>query len=125
MAGAGSQVGLQRGPGKGRPKGSKNKTTLEVRTLASKILASAKYRKDLQRRAESGKLAPAVEVALWHYAFGKPREQVEAHVAVDYRWLTDEDEAVEDAAPALEAHSPLALVPPATEEEDEHAARRS
>jgi len=112
------------GPGRGRPRGSKNRTTVEVREAAAGIVGSARYRAKLKARAEAGKLAPAVEVALWQYAYGKPREQVEAHVAVDYRWLTEADETAEDLAVEVEALAlasgagPLALVPPASDDED-------
>ena len=60
----------------GRPKGARNKTTAEVRTLALSIVGEPGYLKKLKARIASGK-AQKIEELLWHYAFGKPKEQVE------------------------------------------------
>jgi hypothetical protein len=66
--------------GDGRPRGAKNHTTEEARRWARKILESPKYRASLRKRLLAGK-APHIEVLLWHYGYGKPREQ-EASPAV-------------------------------------------
>lgn len=60
--------------GKGRPKGAKNKATVEMKDISRRMLSSAGYRANLQERLEAGKLAPAVECMLYHYAYGKPTE---------------------------------------------------
>lgn len=61
-------------PRAGRPKGTPNKVTIEVRELARAMVENETYRSRLGRRLRSGKLAPAVETMLWHYAYGKPKE---------------------------------------------------
>jgi hypothetical protein len=63
--------------GKGRPKGSQNKSTGEVRDLARALVNDPEYRRNLDVRLKRGKLAPMVESMLWHYAYGKPKETVE------------------------------------------------
>lgn len=64
-------------PGPGRPKGRRDDVTLAAQALARQILSSPKYVDNLKKRAEAGKLKPAVEVMLWHYAAGKPPDKVE------------------------------------------------
>ena len=63
--------------GKGRPKGSLNKATVEVRELADRLLNRPEYFASLQRRLDANKCAPAVEAMVWHYWKGKPKETVE------------------------------------------------
>jgi hypothetical protein len=62
--------------GKGRPKGAQNKTTVEVRAAAQKLVEDAAYRAELKTRLKEGK-APHMETLLWYYAYGKPKEQME------------------------------------------------
>jgi hypothetical protein len=54
-----------------------NKVTREVRDAARKLVEDERYRAKLGERLESGKLAPAMETMLWHYAYGKPKETVD------------------------------------------------
>jgi len=61
-------------PRAGRPKGTQNKVTVEVREAAKALVEDPVYRARLQRRLLRGKLAPALESMLWHYAYGKPKE---------------------------------------------------
>ena len=61
----------------GRPKGTPNKVTAEVREVAQSIVEDPIYREVLKQRLLMGKLAPAMESMLWHYAYGKPKERVE------------------------------------------------
>lgn len=61
----------------GRKKGTPNKVTKEAREAASRIVDDPEYRENLLLRAKAGRLAPAVETMLWHYAKGKPVERVE------------------------------------------------
>lgn len=77
----GSKPGERRG---GRQKGTPNKVMSEAKALCRKLLASKAYLKNLTERLESGKLAPAVESMLWHYACGKPAETLE-HTGADGR----------------------------------------
>ncbi len=60
----------------GRGKSTPNKTTVEVRRLAREFLEDPAYRRSLRQRLIQGR-AQHLETLLWHYAFGKPREQVE------------------------------------------------
>ena len=59
--------------------------------MASRIVDDPAYFDALHARAVAGKLPPAVEVALWYYSKGKPRENVESNATVTYRWLNDDD----------------------------------
>jgi hypothetical protein len=52
----------------GPPKKHSNKASTEAREACSRVIDDAGYRDQLLARARSGKLAPAVEVMLWHYA---------------------------------------------------------
>ena len=69
--------GLKRGGSPGRPKGVPNKATAEAKEACALIVDDEVYRQNLLARALKGKLAPAVEVMLWYYAKGKPKETIE------------------------------------------------
>lgn len=60
----------------GRPKGAKNKTTVEVRELAKRIVEDRAYLEGLAARINAGK-APHMEPILFYYAYGKPKERLE------------------------------------------------
>jgi hypothetical protein len=62
--------------GKGRPKGSPNKVSSEVRAIARALVEDRAYRRALQERLRDGTAAPAVEVMLWNYAYGKPKDEL-------------------------------------------------
>lgn len=64
-------------PGPGRPRGSTNKATSEIRAAARKLLEEPEYVKSLAQRLRAGK-APHMETLLHHYAYGRPREFAEA-----------------------------------------------
>ena len=49
----------------------------EAKAVCAAIVDDPAYRKKLIARAKAGELAPAIEAMLWHYAYGKPKEQVE------------------------------------------------
>ena len=61
----------------GRPKGVQNKATLEVKEFARGLIDSPEYQAALLARIQAGTLSPGVETLLWHYSFGRPKEQVE------------------------------------------------
>jgi hypothetical protein len=61
---------------KGRPKGSRNKTSLEIAEVARKLVESREYRASLKARLIEGK-APHMEPILFYYAYGKPVDRIE------------------------------------------------
>lgn len=52
----------------------------EVQKAARKILENGDYQASLVLRAKLGTLPPAVETMLWHYAYGKPAENLNVNV---------------------------------------------
>ena len=58
--------------GPGRPKGSPNKISREIRELAQRLFDEA-YWADLRLRLKKRRLPPAVEVKLLAYAYGEPK----------------------------------------------------
>jgi hypothetical protein len=66
---------MRRG-GPGRPKGRANKTTLEAMEFCASIVDDPVYQRAIRVRALNGELVAALEAMLWHYAKGKPKEQV-------------------------------------------------
>jgi hypothetical protein len=71
-----------------------NKATVEAKEVCAQLVDDPEYRDRLRRRLVLGKLAPAVECMLWHYAKGKPKETIDATVAVsasiDVKTLTSD-----------------------------------
>lgn len=63
--------------GKGRPKGVLNKVTREIKDICSRLVHDETYQVEFAARLHEGKLAPAIECMVWHYAFGKPKETVD------------------------------------------------
>jgi hypothetical protein len=61
----------------GRKKGTPNKATREVKQAAARLVEDRTYRANLRKRLQRGEAAPAVEVMLWHYAYGQPTKKVE------------------------------------------------
>ena len=70
----------------GRRKGTSNKVTAEAKAVCAAIVDDPTYRKKLIVRAKAGELAPAIEAMLWHYAYGKPKEQVEHAGGITLSW---------------------------------------
>jgi hypothetical protein len=64
-------------PRAGRPKGTLNKASIEVKELARSLLSDPGYVANLKARLIAGECPPPVETMLWHYAYGKPKESVE------------------------------------------------
>jgi hypothetical protein len=75
VTGKGFQPGQSGNPG-GRQKGTPNKATREVRELARRLVEDPEYQLKLKARLDAGQ-ASALELLLWHYAYGKPKEAVE------------------------------------------------
>ena len=67
---------LRRG-GPGRPKGVPNKASLEAKEVCAKLVDDPQYQARLRQRMLAGKLAPAVECMIWHYAKHKPVDRVD------------------------------------------------
>ena len=78
---------FKRGAG-GRPPGIPNKATKEIKAIARKLLEDPDYQAALKYRLRTGE-AGAVEVALYHYAYGKPKDTVLIEDQWPYRDLTD------------------------------------
>ncbi len=70
----------------GRRNGTSNKVTAEAKAVCAAIVDDPTYRKKLIARAKAGELAPAIEAMLWHYAYGKPKEQVEHAGGITLSW---------------------------------------
>jgi len=60
----------------GRPRGSRNRVTIEAKRAASEIVDDPEYRRSLYERAIAGTLAPAIEALLWYYSKGKPVDYI-------------------------------------------------
>ncbi len=67
--------GLRRG-GPGRRAGVPNAATTEIKQAARAIVEDPAYKASLIQRVTRGK-APHMETLLFHYAYGKPVEQLE------------------------------------------------
>ena len=73
-------------PRAGRPKGRENNATIEVREAARRIVQDPDYLEQLNIRLKEGR-APAIEILLWQFAYGKPKDQVQTQGALTVRWL--------------------------------------
>ena len=62
--------------GPGRPLGSKNAATQEIRAFSEDMITSPTYVAKLRDRLEAGK-APHMETLLFQYAYGKPKDTTE------------------------------------------------
>jgi hypothetical protein len=60
----------------GRPKGSRNKTSLEIAAVARELVESPEYKASLKKRLIEGK-APHMEPVLFYYAYGKPVDRIQ------------------------------------------------
>ena len=60
----------------GKPKGTLNRVTIEVREMSRKLISSPYYVKKLRQRINAGE-ANHMEPILWYYAYGKPVDRVE------------------------------------------------
>lgn len=60
----------------GRPRGSKNRRQLEIRTFALSLMTDPEYVQMLRLRMKAGK-APHMEIFFAQHAWGKPKERIE------------------------------------------------
>lgn len=96
--------------GGGAPYGNHNHPSRAIRERALEIITDTIYQDNLLLRARAGMLAPAMAVALYHYAIGKPREIVEHQERPAFRIvfqgprrdpLADGGDQAQGAAPML------------------------
>ena len=81
---------------RGRPKGSRNKTTVAVRDWATGIVEDPTVQARLLADARAGKLHPSVLTVLLAYAYGKTRETANAEPMISMA-------EIEEARQSLEA----------------------
>lgn len=86
------------GPGPGRPKGLKNKTTSEQRRFAEQVVGTEgtpereEFVKAMRAQLLSGVMAPAVANTILFWWLGKPTERIEIQEAPpDYNDLTADE----------------------------------
>src|SRR5262245_61590818 len=84
-----SSTSFNRGhkPMGGRPKGSRNKATIEVRDFARQLIEDPAYQERLRQRVIEGK-APQMEMLLFKYAYGQPVGHHEVNAEVTAVGLT-------------------------------------
>lgn len=75
----------------GRPKGSPNRITVEVKALARNLLEDKLYMRKLKADLRKRKVHPQMESVLWAYAYGKPVERMEVGRVGDFSKLSDEE----------------------------------
>ena len=71
--------GLWRGGSPGRPAGTPNRASKEVRAFCQRLIADAEYRRTLETRLRAGTLPPQLESLIWNYAFGRPPQSLDVH----------------------------------------------
>jgi hypothetical protein len=80
----------QKGAG-GRPKGSRNKATLEIREAARQLVSDPIYWRKLRDDLRKRKVHPHVETTLLAYAFGRPVDRIEVGRVGDFSRMSDEE----------------------------------
>jgi hypothetical protein len=68
-------------PSGGRPKGRVNEKTLQVQRMCRQLVADPLYQERLRERLIAGTLGQ-MEVVIWHYAFGRPKESLDVRLEV-------------------------------------------
>jgi hypothetical protein len=92
----------------GRPLGHGNKITKAVREIAQDFVNDPEYRALLKARIACGE-APGMEKLLWHYAYGRPKMQVEVTADTTVEKIVRE---IVDPTPKHEAPAPRHEVEP-------------
>ena len=99
---------------RGRPKGSRNKTTVAVRDWATGIVEDPTVQARLLADARAGKLHPSVLTVLLAYAYGKPRETANAEPMISMAEIEEARQSLEakleHITDSLESHP---VAPPA------------
>ena len=100
--------------GRGRPPGSPNRNTIMGRDFARDLLASEEYQESLKRRIVNGTLSPLIEILLYHYAYGKPKDTLEIQRGpVDLSHLSNDELA-------SRAHTLAKLIVEREQQQSEH-----
>ena len=73
----------QSGNPAGRPKGSRNKVTNDVRDFCQDLLERRAYQAKFLKDWDARKLPPRLEEMIWYYAHGKPQGSVDADNNID------------------------------------------
>jgi hypothetical protein len=84
----------RRGPPKGkggRPKGHPNKTTVQMREMAQRLVSDPAYWRKLRTDFRKRKVHPQVETTILAYAYGKPVDRIEVGRAGDFSKLSDDE----------------------------------
>src|SRR5688572_16922403 len=102
MAREDTQFARRRQKTGGRARGTPNRATVEGREFAMLLVNDPVYRANLRERLVAGRLPPGIEVMLWYYAHGKPRETVELTAMVGTRDVSTMDTA--ELLQELQAH---------------------
>jgi hypothetical protein len=76
------------GKTEGRTPGTLNKATVGAKAACVALVDDPAYRRSLGRRLRTGRLSPAMECLLWHYAKGKPKEEVQSNQQINVSWQT-------------------------------------
>ena len=66
----------------GRPKGAVNLATRDVKRIAQQLVTRTRYVKQLEKKLDDGTLHPSIQVLLWQFAYGKPKETIEHQLPV-------------------------------------------
>lgn len=84
---------------RGKRKGVPNKVTRAVKAIATSIVEDPTVQATLLKQARRGRLAPAVMVLLFHYAYGKPKDTlaVDGHLEALTIRIVDEYKDPADA----------------------------
>lgn len=75
---------------RGRMPGTHNRATVEVREVATRLVDDPEYLQRLRERLLAG-TAGAVEIMLWHYAYGKPLDRIQVSSPHGVALLTDDE----------------------------------
>jgi hypothetical protein len=59
--------GIGKSPGSGRKAGTPNKRSAGIKSFARSVLEDPQYQSSFRQRAQTGTLAPGLEVMLFHY----------------------------------------------------------
>jgi hypothetical protein len=92
---------FSKGHSVGRPKGTLNRVTIEIRDAARAIVDDPVYRAGLLTRLLNGE-APHMETLMWHYAYGKPKETIEVSAPDTFAGLSQAELAEQAEAIARE-----------------------